>query len=85
MAGAAALAGGGGALAAGLTDSGVLVGGMGMGMGMGGAQMIDLFVRYVDISWPSVFISWFKWTGIANLAVLDLAPVDCMQVSKREQ
>ena len=44
--------------------------------------MTYIYVTYVDISWPPIFITWFKWTGIANLAVLDLAPIDCMQVEK---
>lgn len=40
-------------------------------------------MTYVDLQWPPQFISWFKWTGIANLAVLDLSPVDCMGSKKR--
>jgi hypothetical protein len=42
-----------------------------------------IYVTYLSIDWPSQFTSFFKWTGIANLAILDIAPVDCIRPGNR--
>jgi hypothetical protein len=31
-----------------------------------------IYVTYLSIGWLSQFTSFFKWTGIANLAILTL-------------
>eukprot|EP00238_Polyblepharides_amylifera_P008541 CAMPEP_0196598512 /NCGR_PEP_ID=MMETSP1081-20130531/94362_1 /TAXON_ID=36882 /ORGANISM="Pyramimonas amylifera, Strain CCMP720" /LENGTH=2025 /DNA_ID=CAMNT_0041924217 /DNA_START=263 /DNA_END=6340 /DNA_ORIENTATION=- len=41
-------------------------------------QVMYIYVSYINIKWPSGFISYFKWTGIANLAIIEVAPVDCI-------
>ena len=45
--------------------------------------MLYIYVSYVEIKWPEGFVSAFKWTGIANLAILDISPVDCTRPGKR--
>jgi len=39
-------------------------------------------LAYVDVDWPTSFINFFRWTGIANLMILDIAPLDCISGSR---
>jgi hypothetical protein len=41
-----------------------------------------MYLAYVDVDWPTSFINFFRWTGIANLMILDIAPLDCISGSR---
>jgi hypothetical protein len=41
-----------------------------------------MYLTYVDVEWPIGFINFFRWTGIANLMILELAPLDCITGSR---
>lgn len=41
-----------------------------------------MYLAYVEVDWPTSFTNFFRWTGIANLMILELAPLDCITGSR---